>query len=268
MDLQNNIQHAHVKLGFCFLVYDIINHEDIWYNFFKGVDTEKYAIYIHYKTQKPLKYFEAYKLKSCLETKYGHVSIIHAHNLLFSHAFIDNCYKIISLSQACVPLKSFDYIYDILTKDSLAHFNIAPREQCFPRCNTLLEFYDEKYIQKASNWFILNRVLCETILQDKENINREYGNIRSPEEHYYLTTLFARGLEDQVRFTPNLASATTFTNWKGVDYKYPSEKGLKNYSSITHEELEYLIRSPSLFGRKFNTECGPWLAGLLPPSLG
>ena len=37
------------KIAFCFLIYDIINHEELWNIFFQNVDTNKYNIYIHYK---------------------------------------------------------------------------------------------------------------------------------------------------------------------------------------------------------------------------
>ena len=115
------------KIAFCFLIYDKINLEELWKLFFRDVDTNKYNIYIHYKVNTPLKYFEKYKLDECIETKYGDVSLIHAHNLLFKKAYEDDCYKLISLSQACIPFKSFEYIYNFLCKDNYGHFNIAPQ---------------------------------------------------------------------------------------------------------------------------------------------
>ena len=57
------------KIAFCFLIYDIINHEELWNIFFKDIDTNLYNIYIHYKNNKQLKYFEKYKLDNCIETK-------------------------------------------------------------------------------------------------------------------------------------------------------------------------------------------------------
>ena len=166
------------KIAFCFLIYDIINNEELWNIFFKNIDINKYNIYIHYKNNKELKYFEKYKLTNCIETKYADISIIHAHNLLFKKALQDGCYKIISLSQACIPFKSFNFIYDFLTNDDNCHFNVAPHEQCFPRCNILLNFYDKKNIQKSSNWFILNRKNCDLVVNyDKTKINKEYSNI-------------------------------------------------------------------------------------------
>lgn len=61
------------------------------------------------------------------------------------------------------------------------------------------------------------------------------------------------GRSDTLQLTPNLASgATTFTNWQGMEYPWPSDNGLKNYNTITVEEWEYLLKSPAFFGRKFN----------------
>ena len=40
-----------------------------------------------------------------------------------------------------------------------------------------------------------------------------------------------------------------------MDYPYQNHSGLKNYNVITTEEIDYLIKQPCLFGRKFNQEC-------------
>jgi hypothetical protein len=243
------------KIAFCFLIYDTINHEELWNLFFKNVDKNKYSIYIHYKYNTPIKYFEQYKLSNCIETKYCDISIVHAHNLLFNYAYLDGCDKIISLSQSCIPFKNFDYIYNFLTKDDFGHFNITPQSQCFPRCDSLLKYYNITTIQKSSKWFILNRNICKIIINN-ENINKEYKTIYCPEEHYFIMQVFKHQLQNEIVTTPNLANdATTFTNWEGMDYKYPSRLGLKNYSFITDDELIYLMNSKCLFGRKFNKEC-------------
>jgi hypothetical protein len=245
------------KIAFCFLIYDEINLEELWYLFFKNIDKNKYNIYIHYKFNKPLKYFEEYKLTECVNTKYAHVSLIHAHNLLFKKAYDDGCYKIISLSQACIPFKSFDFIYDFLCKDNYAHFNVAPQHTCFPRCNNLLKYYHKNVIQKSSEWFILNREICELVInEDKMKINQEYGLIPCPEEHYFITVVCKNNLQNQIIATPNLSNnATTFINWPGMNYKYESVRGLKNYDAIGRDELLFLLNSRCLFGRKFNKGC-------------
>jgi hypothetical protein len=47
------------KIAFLFLIYDIINLEELWNKFFLNVDKNKYTIYIHYK-RKMCKYYENY----------------------------------------------------------------------------------------------------------------------------------------------------------------------------------------------------------------
>ena len=251
------------KIGFCFLIYDIIENEELWNLFFKNVDKNKYKIYIHFKVDKPLKYFEDFKLKNCIETEYGHVSLIHSHNLLFRTAYDDGCYKMINLSQSCIPFKNFYYIYNFLTKDNCAHFNMAPQLNCFPFCNNLLKYYDRESIQKSSEWFILNRKIFESIMNyDVNEINDMYSEIFAPEEKFYITAVYHFKFQNEIITTPNLSNdATTFTNWHDMGYKYsdPDNSGLKNYESISNEEILYLISSKCLFGRKFSKKCGDCL---------
>lgn len=246
------------KLAFCFLIYDNIIHEELWNIFFKNIDINKYNIYIHYKFNKKLKYFEKYKLDNCIETKYEDHSISLAYNLLFRTAYNndnDNV-KFIILSNSCIPFKSFDFIYNKLMSDNYGYFNICPQIQCFPNCNYLLNIIEKKFISKSHNWFILNRTLVENLCIDKDDIlNQHYKTIYAPAEYYYYTYIKLLNLENEIIITLNAANdASTFTNWEGMDYKYPSNRGLKNYTSITKEELTYLLNSNCLFGRKFKRE--------------
>ena len=45
------------KIALCFLIYEGINHEELWYKWLENVDKSKYNIYIHYKHNNQLKYF-------------------------------------------------------------------------------------------------------------------------------------------------------------------------------------------------------------------
>ena len=73
---------------------------------------------------------------------------------------------------------------------------MAPQKDCFPRCNYLLNFYDENIIQKSSAWFILNRTICKKIIyMDIDNINEKYGNLYVAEEHFYITLIYRHNLK-------------------------------------------------------------------------
>jgi hypothetical protein len=246
------------KIAFCFLIYDMINQEELWNIFFKNIDPEKYRIYIHYKTNRRLKYFEKYKLQSCIETKYADKSLTLAGNLLFREAFQDSDnFKFILISGSCVPFKSFDTIYEFLINDHYGYLNTCPQEQCFPNCNSLLSVIEKPHIGKAHQWIILNRLLVEKLCFDKDHIiNTIFSSIYAPEEYFYYTYIKILGLEDEVKTTVNAANeATTITNWAGMDYKYVTNRSIKNYTNISQEEIEYLLKSPCLFGRKFLREC-------------
>lgn len=248
------------KIAFCFLIYDIINHEELWNIFFKNVDANLYNIYIHYKFNKPLKYFEKYKLNNCIPTKWGCISLVKAQNLMLQKAMKDiNNKHFIFISNSCIPFKSFKYVYDNLN-EKYSYFNIKPQTQCFPRCNNTLKFIDKMFIQKASQWCILNRKHTELMLKNLNYIIWfDYlGTVG--DEHCYITNIYYHNLQNEIIATPNLANdATTFTNWKSLNYKYPSEHELKNYNEITEEELLYLLNSKCFFGRKFNVECYNYL---------
>jgi hypothetical protein len=246
------------KIAFLFLIYDSLNLEELWNIFFKNVDANKYTIYVHYKFNKPLKYFEKYKLINCIETKYDDQTIPLAYNVLFREAYKDdNNYKFIILSGSCIPFKSFDFIYDKLTKDHYGYFNVCPQTQCFPNCNSLLNVIDKNLISKSHNWFILNRKLVESLCFDKDDfLNKHYNNIYAPAEYFYYTFIKFLNLEPEIITTLNIANdATTFANWEGMDYKYPSNRGLKNYTFISEEEINHILTSNSFFGRKFTREC-------------
>jgi len=244
-----------MKIAFCFLIYETIHHEDLWKLFFEHVDPSLYSIYVHYKLNVPLRHFESYKLPYCVETKYAETSVVHAQNILLEHALRDEHNQhFVFVSATCIPLKPFRYIYHHLNP-SISYFNICPTSQCFPRCDSLLTYMPREHIQKASQWCILNRAHSELMLRNMVYLHW-YRDVYGPDEIFYITTIYRHGLEGEIYTTPNVADgATTFTNWQGMDYLYPCDKGLKEYSSVSDEELMYLCHSTSLFGRKFNQEC-------------
>ena len=256
------------KLAFIFLIYSTINHENIWYNFFKNVDKSKYNIYIHYKIDVKLEYFDEYKAKNIINTKYADISIVKAQNYMLKEALLDvDNTHFIFLSGSCIPFKSFDYIYNILDS-KFSYFHIADKEECLPDCREALNYIDIEYLNKASQWCILNRKHSILLINGANYYNHVYNhntlnylvwfnNSYAPDELCYLTFLarvYNNNLKNEIIATyykdpPEYA--TTFANWEGMNYKYVSHNELKNYVYISENELTHLINSPCLFGRKF-----------------
>jgi hypothetical protein len=243
-----------MKIAFLFLIYDKIEQEELWNNFFKGVDKDKYSIYIHGKNTeyaKPLRFFEDKKLGMSLPTKYGDISLVYAQKLLLKMALKDkNNYKFIFLSGSCVPFKKFDYIYDILMENELSYFDIVDYEKsqkaCFPRCDSVLKHLNKEIIHKASQWCILNQEHAKLCLEDIKVI--EYFNdVFAPEEHYFITLCML--------YLPGTIcnDGKTFVNWDESDD--PDGCSPKTYKSITIKEYKDLCNSPFLFTRKFTEDC-------------
>ena len=261
------------KIAFLFLIYDIINHENIWFQFFNGICKNKYNIYIHYKTDDRLDFFNDYKLNinKTINTKYADISIVKAQNILIKEALKDKNNKhFIFLSGSCIPLKSFNYIYNYLDV-KYSYFHIADPDDCFPDCKVVLKYIPKIHINKASQWCILNRPHSEILISGAESTDSAdnyliwFKNTYAPDELCYISYLSyiynknGSGLLSKEIISTSYASppdeATTFANWEDMNYKYASERELKNYKNISEEELEYLLISKSLFGRKFKISC-------------
>lgn len=245
-------------LGLCFLIYDKINHEDLWSNWLKNIDTDKYRIYIHYKTNVKLKYFEQYKITNCIETTWGRYTITLAQNLMMKQG-IDECTHFIFLSGSCIPLKSFDYVYDQLSTNR-SYFNKAP-DRHYSRCNNVLKYMDKQYIKKANTNSIICNEHAKKIINN-EHIAKEYfTTITSADEHIHISILYSLNLEEELVLTPNTSysGATTFAAWDDmIDFRVYNNSVKSNsytYIHICKEELDDLINGKCLFGRKFNTDC-------------
>lgn len=236
------------KIAFLFVIYDTIHQEDLWRHFFDGADPSAYSIYIHYKHNVPLGWMEPYKLKTCVETSYGNISVVRAQNHLIKTALEDseNDHFII-LSNSCIPIKPFS---QLALKLDLSYFNISVNQRnCFPHCDSLLAHIPREQIQKASQWCILNRRHAASMLE--EDRTNWFEVLFAADEHYYITMLYRMNFQDELCTTPDVQwGATTFCNWIEADGNSP-----RTYHSITEEELRVLMDSGSLFARKFAKTC-------------
>jgi hypothetical protein len=249
------------KLALLFLIYDQIEHEELWYKWLENIDKSKYSIYIHYKipsTGKKLKYFENNKIENCIETAWGDISLVKAQNLLLENALKDpNNTNFIFLSNSCVPLKTFSHVYEFLDP-SKSYFNLFKKEQRFPRYNKIKEYTKVENITKAFQWSILSRKHATLLYKDREIYYKWYNKVEIPDESCYLTYLNHTNLQNEIILVYDSANnSTTFVNWFDIEYKYRDPQGIpKFYNKINNEELDYLVKdSNCLFGRKFKNTC-------------
>lgn len=259
------------KLAFLFLIYDEVNQEEIWHNFFKSIDDSKYNIYIHYKHNKPLKYFDAYKLKETVPTHYADLSLVKAQNMLLREAQKDcQNQRFIFLSNSCIPLKCFDYIYDVLFEKDVCFFNMAKNEHVFERGRgqKLAKRFGRENVKKASQWCILTKNIAQFLAESDDLLEQLYESEKTElaDEYFYISYLHYLNKQNVIQKSDYaIVSATTFEYWNDKGYKFNSnfisshpdnwDRRLKTFYDISGEELKYLLKSPCLFGRKFSGNC-------------
>lgn len=265
------------KIAFLWTVYDTINQPAIWKHFFDNADPSLYTIYIHQKTFKLLDpYFERYKVKT-VPTGYGTMDFWRCLNYLLRLALQDdNNTRFVFISQACIPLKSFEYIYkDAMSMDKSwisecipvqDRDTINPRKYICYDCSTdrykhvVERGYPSEYMKKSSNWMMVIKKHAFLFVNDEKQIIDIYDDHQNifwaPDEHIYISYLYYNHLEHEIQIREE---PMTFTYWSGDIPNYPfqsNHSGLKNYDIISAEEISYLRHDTACwFARKFNASC-------------
>jgi hypothetical protein len=112
-------------IAFCFLTYDKIIRYDIWNKFFENIDKSKYVVFIHPKL---IKDFSLYNfpyniVKNRVNTTgKDNVTIVSATLQLLKETYYsnENISHFVFLSQSCIPLYSFDKLYNVITNFKLS----------------------------------------------------------------------------------------------------------------------------------------------------
>ncbi len=251
------------KIALCFLIYEEIYNEDLWYEWLKNIDKTKYNIYIHYKNNKPLKYFEQYKIKERVETCWGCIGVVLAQNAILREALKDKDNEhFIWLSDSCIPFKNFNYIYNYLDPTK-SYFNMGFDNHIFPRANNALKYIEKNNIKKAAMPCIINKKHAKLFIDNEDNMKLWFKDIDNVDEIAYISLIYHYNLQNELITTQNIAAgAIIMSQWEDMpNYKnFPNSIKTKTtpceYSYISPEEIDYFINSNSLFGRKFLKECG------------
>ncbi|KAK6929028.1 Glycosyl transferase, family 14 [Dillenia turbinata] len=261
---------AKPKIAFLFLTNSDLTFSPLWEKFFNG-HVQLFNIYIHLdpsvKITPPGGVFEGRFIKA-RRTERGSPTLISATRRLLAHALIDdsrNMYFAL-LSQHCIPLHSFQFMYNYLfskTHNSAlkSFIEILSNEPTLPDRyvargkHVMLPEVPYEQFRVGSQFFVLNRRHSLVVIKDRR-LWRKFKlpclNLYScyPEEHYFPTLL---DMED-----PNGCTHFTLTrvNWTGSTGGHPHTYGPGEVSA----ELVYKLREssssyPFLFARKFSADC-------------
>lgn len=270
------------KIAFLFLVRRGLPLDFLWGSFFENADMGNFSIYVHSEpgfefdeSTTRSRFFYGRQLKNSIQVIWGESSMIEAERLLLDAALEDPAnQRFVLLSDSCVPLYNFSYIYSYLmasprsfvdsfldVKEGRYHSKMSP---VIPK---------DKW-RKGSQWIALIRSHAEVIVDDvvilpvfkklckrrppldaskgKLNIKLQKQHNCIPDEHYVQTLLSMSEREGElerrtVTYTVWNQSATKMENkgWhpKTFSYANASPRKIKEIKGINHIDYETEYRT-------------------------
>ncbi|CAB4274162.1 unnamed protein product [Prunus armeniaca] len=250
------------KVAFLFLVRQDLPLDFLWDTFFKNGDVAKFSIYIHLEpgfafdeSTTSSAFFYGRQLNNSIQVVWGESSMIEAERLLLEEALYDPANQIfVLLSDSCVPLYNFSYIYNYVMS--------SPRS-FVDRCHLLYLRRDgEKDPRHAEivvddhTVFPVFRKFCKRQPPIDLSLRRQLLTVPKyrnfiPDEHYVQRLLATTILRKRRSWHPITFDYADASPWKmreikDIDHAY--------YEYEQHTEFCHTgskITSCYLFARKF-----------------
>lgn len=237
-----------MKLAFCFLTYDIIVRYDIWNIFFQNIDIEKYVVFIH---PKRIIDFNKYNFKYNIvknrinTTSKDNITIVKATLKLLEETFnYDNeISHFIFLSQSCIPIYSFNILYNIITKfpsSVLSHIDNNKKDRYYHLSNSIMKYIRYNNFVKQQPNMILVRDDVNYLINNDLTVH--FYKMNCPDEHYFINILISIINRNIIK------KQTTFCN---NDF---SKTQALEYININSNFITELRRYGFLFMRKVNVK--------------
>uniref|UniRef100_A0A7N0TP42 Core-2/I-branching beta-1,6-N-acetylglucosaminyltransferase family protein n=1 Tax=Kalanchoe fedtschenkoi TaxID=63787 RepID=A0A7N0TP42_KALFE len=265
------------RVAFLFLARRNLPLDFLWGSFFEGAEEDTFSIYVHSEpgfafdestTRSP--FFYGRELKNSIQVKWGEASMIEAERLLLEVALEEPAnQRFVLLSDSCVPLYNFSYIYNYVMaspKSFVDSFLDVKEHRYHPKMSPVIP---KNKWRKGSQWVTLIRSHAEVIADDehviavfekfckrrppidlskgKLNYKLQKQHNCIPDEHYVQTLLTLKGLESELErrtltFTVwNQSKTSTETRgWHPMTFSYADVraekiKAIKEISHINYE---------------------------------
>lgn len=197
------VSSKNAKIAFMFLTPGSLPFEKLWEKFFQGHE-DRFSVYVHASRDKPLhvsRYFTGRDIRSDQVT-WGKINMVDAERRLLANALMDpDNQHFVLLSDSCVPLHNFDYVYNYLmfTNVSFIDCFVDPGPHGNGRYSDhMLPEVEESQFRKGSQWFTMKRqhaiiVMADSLYYTKFRLyckpGMEHGKNCYADEHY-LPTFF------------------------------------------------------------------------------
>lgn len=182
------------KIAFLFLTMTNVFHEQYWQDFFRG-NEDRYSILVHSKYGvQHNKWFRQFQMPYTIENSWART--MKAQIGMLKEALKDPQNEIfIFCSQNCIPLQSFDFMYDTVMslRKSIFWYQVNPHADKNRSCYNIHRDIqpipaDKQY--KNSQWIILTRKHAQMMVDDNNIINL-ISRYPHDQEHY-PSTFFAQ----------------------------------------------------------------------------
>uniref|UniRef100_A0A803M1T1 Core-2/I-branching beta-1,6-N-acetylglucosaminyltransferase family protein n=1 Tax=Chenopodium quinoa TaxID=63459 RepID=A0A803M1T1_CHEQI len=260
------------KIAFLFLTRRHLPLDFLWGSLFEEADATSYSIYIHSEpgfvfdestTRSPM--FYGRQLSNSIQVAWGESSMIEAERLLLNAALEDPAnQRFVLLSDSCVPLYNFSYIYHYVMKSPKSFVD-----------SDIVAYYTWKF-----QWFTLIRKHAEVVVDDElifpvfrkycKKLQKQHNCI--PDEHYLQTLLTMMGLDKELErrtltytLWNEFASKMEGKGWHPVTFSHASATAqrIQEIKDINHVYYETEFRTEwcrtnstaapcFLFARKFS----------------
>ncbi len=215
------------KIAFLFLIIDNPNFPEIWDYYFKGHE-DKYTIYIHPKYPESHTWKSDRIIKNLQPTGWGF--IVDAYMELFKTAYQDTSnIKFITISESCVPIKSFDKFYQYVIEEnqskSLIKMMKISKYDYDVRLTKQIKKKFKNHLIKHYARMCLCRNHIEQLIKTESNV-KIFGKMHVGDE-FFLSTITP--IQNYLDF------AVIYDDW---DYVEKIKKNIKNKIKLLYEEEE------------------------------
>ncbi|TYJ20844.1 hypothetical protein E1A91_A08G024500v1 [Gossypium mustelinum] len=165
------VESKNPKIAFMFLTPGSLPFEKLWNMFFRG-NEGRFSVYIHASKEKPVHvspYFLNREIHSSPVT-WGAFSMVDAERRLLAYALKDpDNQHFVLLSDSCIPLHNFDYVYNYLMHANMSFIDcfVDPGPHGNGRYSTrMLPEVEEKDFRKGAQWFTMRRQHALLVMAD------------------------------------------------------------------------------------------------------